>query len=62
MWKWMRRTWGERQAGAISDLAYATGEIVPDWQQIQIDRKGDGDLVLSVTGPTSTTVSKLSKE
>lgn len=60
MWKWFRKNWGERQAGAISDLVWATGEVVPDWNQIQIERSADGRLVLSVTGATSTTVSTLS--
>ena len=62
MFKWLRKTWGERQSGAISDLVWSTNEITPDWKQIQIDRSKDGKLVFSVVGETSATVSTLSKQ
>lgn len=62
MWRWLRTNWSNRQSGAISDLVWATTEIVPDWTQIQISRNpGSTDLVLSVTGATSTTVRTLSR-
>lgn len=61
MLKWFRQTWGQRQLGAVADLVAATTEIMPDWQQVQIDRNGTGSLVLSVTGPTGTAVHRLSR-
>ena len=60
MWNWLRKTWGERQLGAVGDLVWATGEVTPDWREIQIERGDGGSVVLSVTGDTSTSVSRLS--
>lgn len=61
MWKWLRINWKQRQFGAMADLVYATGNIAPDWNTIEIKRTDSG-VVLSIVADTAVTVHRLSPQ